>query len=125
MRRVRLVACALVALCGCGGITPTAPSGDPREEHVLAETVRFATTLHVRVSGVLTDDIFWTTASDGSGDKVPAAGWYEHGTAYYWRPHLLKQDLAYGTALAAHEVCHAISFQHDAAHANCVRGLLP
>jgi len=81
------------------------PSGDPREQHVLDETTRFAGLLGVSVRGVLTDHVYNVRCSDGT--MCPAAGWYADGRAYYWRPNLLKHDADFGTALAAHEVCHA------------------
>lgn len=121
MKHLALLLVAVMA--GCGGISPAAPSGDPREDHVLAENDRFAAILHVNVRGELTDHVYTVTASDGNG-TCPAAGWYNAGVAYYWRPNLLERDLAYGTALAAHEVCHAVSFAHDAKHATCIQSLV-
>ncbi len=110
----------LALLISCGGTTIVAPDGDPREQHVLDETARFAGILHVNIRGALTDHVYEVRCSDGT--MCPAAGWYEGGTAYYWRPNLLERDLAYGTALAAHETCHAL--HHDEAGANeCAEGL--
>lgn len=100
----------LVVLAGCQRLWPTvAPSADPREVHVLAETARFAAALKVSVTGRITEHVLLVNASVPRypGEKVPAAGWYHEGVAYYFRPAILAGDLAYGTALAAHETCHA------------------
>jgi hypothetical protein len=87
---------------------------------VLAETSRVAAFLHVKVKGEVTDKLYVVDCSAKDGTKCYAAGWYAGGTAYYWRKHLLKQDFAYGTALAVHEVCHAKSYHHDKAHEACI-----
>lgn len=119
--RAALVAALALATLSCGSRWTAVGPSDPREEHVLAETARFAAVLGVRIRGVVTEDIYAVKGSDG--EPVPAAGWYESGVAYYWRPELLRRDLDFGTALAAHEVCHAISRRHDDKHAECVRRL--
>lgn len=108
-------------LVGCGGTNIVQPDGDPREQHVLDETARFAGMLRVKVHGVLTDDEYIVNCGDGT--RCPAAGWYAGGVAYYWRPHLLKKDLAYGSALAAHETCHALHYDEKKADA-CAQELL-
>lgn len=97
------------------------PSGDPREQHVLDETARFASMLGVNVRGVLTDYVYNVRCTDGT--MCPAAGWYADGRAYYWRPNLLKRDADYGTALAAHESCHALH-KDDAGADRCASRLL-
>ena len=121
-------ALALAVLCWhCGsGITGvTGPSsGDPREEHVIAETARFASLLGVNVRGVVTDQEYLVPALHPlyPGEKVPAAGWYKDGEAYYWRPEVLRRTLAQGSALAAHETAHSLF--KDEAGANACAALL-
>lgn len=104
----------LLVLLACA---PTAPT-DPKEGHVLAETGRFAALLRVDVHAEVTDRVHTVTCMDGT--RCPAAGWYQDGRIEYYRPVILERDMAYGTALAAHEVCHAISIQHDPRHQACV-----
>jgi hypothetical protein len=119
-----------VALGGCGGGSPFervtgTPSGDPREDHVVAETARFAGMLGVRVRGVVTDVTYLVPAQAPRypGERVPAAGWYAHGVAYYYRPVVLTRDAAYLTRLAAHETCHALHRSEEGANA-CAAGLV-
>lgn len=110
MRRLAVVlAGVLTAACGVERTLPTAGSY-PREAHVLAQTAHFASRLHVNVRGVVTDEVYVVRGTNG--EPVPAAGWYSRGVAYYWRRELLRRDEAFGTALAAHEVCHARFFDH-------------
>ena len=114
----------LVLTVGCD--TPTGPdSGDPREAHVLSETDRFAGMLGVRVKAVVTDEVYSVLASNPKypGEKVPAAGWYNNGLIKYWRPVILERSMDYGTALAAHETCHALFKQEDGAD-SCASRLL-
>ena len=116
---------ALALAVGCGSV-PTGPdSGDPREAHVVAETARFAAALRVEVRGVVTDEVYMVPASVPSyqGQKVPAAGWYKDGVARYYRPVILERSLGYGTALAAHEVAHAL-FRDEAGADRCAALLL-
>ena len=122
-----VLAIALVLLPACAARRPHSnapsvpPSGDPREQHVLDETARFAAILGVNVRGVLTDHVYNVRCSDGS--MCPAAGWYADGKAYYWLPAILSHDDAYGTALAAHEVAHSLF--HDESEADaCASDLL-
>ena len=113
----------VLTLCGCEGAwSPTEASADPREEHVLSETERFAVVLGVRVEGRLTDDVYKCATEDGT--PTVAAGWYDRGVAWYYRPNLKAKDLSYGTELAAHEVCHAIEPTHNARHKACMAQLL-
>lgn len=121
----KLLVCLLnciLAACQAGSPTGVQPE-NPLEVHIIAENNRFANLLHVNVKGVLTDEIYNVPSSDGK-EIVPAAGWYKNGTAYYWRPFVVKQTLDYGTRLAAHEVCHAKEKEHNAVHAACVNMLL-
>ena len=119
-----LVAVALaLTLYGCGEAwSPTASSTDPREQHVLGETARFAVLLSVHVEGRLTDDVYSCTAPNGT--PTVAAGWYSRGVAWYYRPYLLTKDLTYGTELAAHEVCHALEPVHNERHEACMKQLM-
>lgn len=121
MRRLAVAAALMAAACGGEWTFPTAES-DPREAHVLAETAHFAARLRVHVRGVVTDEVYVVIGT--RGEPVPAAGWYSRGVAYYWRRELLRRDRAWGTALAAHEVCHARFFDHGPAHSACVEELL-
>jgi len=110
-------------LCGCGQLTGTgASSGDPREEHILMETQRFAALLNVRVHAVVTDEVYMVRSSDGSS-MVPAAGWYYGGNIKYWRPVVIERSFEYGSALAAHETCHALYYEEKWAD-QCAQGLL-
>jgi hypothetical protein len=113
---------SLLALAGCGAPSVAGPSEDPKEMHILAETARFASALKVRVRADITDEIYWV--QEPNGNTVEAAGWYNAGVAHYWRPWLRAQSLEYGTALAAHEVCHAAFYFHTPQHTACVEGLL-
>lgn len=117
-RRVVAILALLVASC----VSPLAPT-TPQEEHVLAETARFAEKLGKNVVGVLTDEVY-SPGTWENGTPQIAAGWYNAGKAYYYRPYLNTKDLAYGTQLAAHEVCHAKEWHHGPAHEACVQMLL-
>ena len=115
----------LVATFGCGAV-PTGPdSGDPREAHILAETARFAAALRVSVRGVVTDQAYLVPAPKPlfTGEKVPAAGWYDDGIAYYYRPVVLRLTLESVSALAAHETCHALH-RDEAGADRCAAELL-
>ena len=126
--QLRYVALALLmTLPACAARRPHSnapsvpPSSDPREQHVLDETARFAAILGVNVRGVLTDHVYNVRCSDGT--ICPAAGWYADGRVYFWRPAILSHDDAYGTALAAHEVAHSL-FHDDAEADTCANNLL-
>jgi hypothetical protein len=101
----------------------TLPTDDPYEQHILAETARFAKLLNVRVTAEVVDDVYMVTSSDGLS-KVPAAGWYDGGKIKYWRIVVRERGFEYGTALAAHEVCHSQTLGHNSVLDACVRGLL-
>lgn len=119
---MRASALCLVLLAGCGSV-PTGPdSGDPREAHVLAETARFAAALRLKVTAVVTDEVYMVPAIRPAypGEKVPAAGWNHDGHIKYWRPAILRESFEYGTLLAAEEVCHSITEEHDARLAACI-----
>ena len=77
--------------------------------------------LGVNVRGVLTNYVYKVRHSDGT--MGPASGWYANGRAYFYRPKIVSSDEAYGTALAAHEVCHAKSYDDAGADA-CAAELL-
>ena len=111
--RILVIAALLAASCG-NVYNPVSSSGTEQEAWVLAETARIAGVLNVRVHGELTDHVY----SPGEGQV--AAGWYEGGVAYYYRPWIMKQSLETLTDVAGHEVCHAVSFFHDAAHWRCM-----
>jgi hypothetical protein len=115
-----VIACSILAIVGCE--TPTDPSsGDPKEEHILSETQRFAGILNIRVRAVVTNEIYMVMASDGSG-KVPAAGWYNDGVIKYYRPVVIERSMEYGSQLAAHETCHVL-FSSEKAADDCARTL--
>ena len=97
------------------------PSGTEQERIVVDSTYEFASRLSVKVVPVLTDDAYMTTCADGS--PCQAAGWYVSGKAYYYRPWLITQSVDYARAVAAHEVCHAMSMNHDKKHDDCIRSL--
>jgi hypothetical protein len=113
MRFLSIVVAALLS-SGCG-ITqwltsPSEPTDNPFEIHILAETQRYAGVLHVKITAEVTDEIYYTTCSDGT--QCPAAGWYIGGHIRYWRPVVRDRGFEYGTALARHESCHSKSFTH-------------
>jgi len=121
-----LLFAALLTLMACGGGVPTGPdSGDPREAHIVSETARFASMLHVSVRGIVTDERYMVPAGMPTypGEKVPAAGWYKDGVARYYRPVVLERTLEGGSGLAAHESCHAIHDDEDGAN-KCAAVLL-
>ncbi len=121
----RVAVVFLVVGVGCAKRVSTVPATHPNEVHVLAETQRFAAALGVRVRGVITTHEYMVPAANPRypGEKVQAAGWYKAGVAYYWRPVIRERDQVYGTALAAHEVCHARS-QSDETADTCAAELL-
>jgi len=126
--QLRYVALALLmTLPACAARRPHSnapsvpPSSDPREQHVLDETARFASLLGVNVRGLITTHVYNVRCSDGT--MCPAAGWYANERVYFWRPAILSHDEAYGTALVAHETCHAL--HHGEAEADtCANNLL-
>ena len=106
----------LVMLHGCGRPWDIVDANSPVEEMLLHETDRFASTLHVRVNGEITDTFY-------GGDSWVATGWYSRGVAYYYRPEVErnvsiepKAGRETATNIAAHEVAHAISPFHDCKH---------
>jgi hypothetical protein len=113
-----LVLFALVAVfsTGCGtmksGLEPTSLV----EDALIAETAHFAGVLNVQVRGEITDKRYDTPLGR-------AAGWYSGGVAYYDREMVAKYvsiepEAGKETArnVAAHEVAHAVHYNHDAAH---------
>ena len=123
--KVALV-CFILALavlcwhCGSGITGVTGPSsGDPRENHVIAETARFAAILAVGVRAVVTDEVYMVPAMQPryEGEKVPAKGWFKDGAAYYWRPWLLEHSLQEITNAAAHETAHSLFKSEEGANA--------
>lgn len=107
-------AALLLLTAGCGAAwSPVAPTS-PNEEFVLARTADAARVLGVDVRGELTDEQYLTTCSDGT--QCPAAGWYSRGVARYWRPWVARPESTpdYLTALACHEVSHALEANHNA-----------
>lgn len=122
MRKFRL-GCVLAALVssGCGGAwSPVSPSSGP-EEFILSETTRFASKLNVRVRGELTDTVYSVVVN---GVPTPAAGWYDRGVAYYYRPYISRQPNEMCSAIAAHEVCHAKEYFHNEKHSQCVEEVM-
>ena len=121
-----LLAAAAMLLFGCAShrvvvVRPT----EAKEHHVLAEAQRFAGLLGVHVKAVITTTVYMVPASNPSypGEKVPAGGWYGHGSVKFWRPVILERSLEYGTALAAHEVAHVLFHGEEDADA-CGRLLI-
>lgn len=122
--RILVIAALLAAGCG-NAYNPVASSGTEQEAWILAETARIAGVLNVRVHGELTDHVY--SIKQGTGGcpadyPTPciAGGWLEGGTAYYYRPWVLRQSLENLTDTAGHEVCHAVSFFHDVKHWTCM-----
>jgi len=114
MKRWLLV--ATLVLTGCNATwDPVSPSTD-NEYLILAETARLAGLMGVKVTGEITDTPYFV-------GQQAAVGWYLAGTAYYYRPYVanLGEDgWETVTNVAAHEVCHAISMQHDVKHWECM-----
>jgi len=123
MRRFPILAALLLAGCALHRM-PTAAPSHPLEHHVLSETARFAARIGVKVQGVITTRARMVPAIAPlyPGEKVPAAGWYSNGRAEYFRWVIRDHDRDYGTALAAHEVCHAR--HHGEAEADACARLL-
>ena len=123
---MRLLILVAVMLAGCASHRVAAvPAVHPNEQHVIAETQRFASLLGVHVRAVITTTVYMVPASHPNypGEKVPAAGWFKDGRVMFYRPVIQARDQAYGMRLAAHEACHAI--HHDEAEADeCAAGLL-
>lgn len=111
-----------LALAACGAAYNIVTPSSPEESFILGETTRLATKLQVKVTGAVTDTRYPTILPDGTPSY--AAGWYDRGTCYYYRPWVVKQEPAALTFVAAHEVCHAKEFLHGAKHDACVEGLL-
>lgn len=125
-----LLAMLVIILGGCGlSRDITSPStGTAEEEHVLAETARFAGALSVKVHGELTDSKYTMPAGIGGCPKDSysgclASGWFDAGVAYYYRPHILTYSLGLLTDVAAHETCHAIERGHNFLHQTCIRSV--
>ena len=116
---------AVLVLLGCSEDWITGSTGDPKEENVLRANDACARVLGVDVRGRVTDEVYLVSASvpNYPGEKVPAAGWYSHGVASYWRPAVRDRSMAWGRAIAAHEVSHALDLtegpSHDAIAERC------
>lgn len=108
-----------IATAGCGAQWDVVSPDGEKESFLLAETARFAGLMGVKVRGEITDTPYYV------GTSV-ATGWYTSGTAYYYRP--LVKNLEFQptagretlTNVAAHEVCHTVSINHDLAHWECM-----
>lgn len=105
--RLLAVLAMLTTSCAAHRVNVVQPTSE-KEYHALAEAQRFAGLLGVKVRAVMTTSVYMVPASrpDYPGEKVPAGGWYGNGSIKFWRPVILERGLDYGTALAAHEVCH-------------------
>lgn len=115
---MRLLILAAVMLAGCASHrVATVTAVHPNEQHVIAETQRFAALLGVHVRAVITTTVYMVPASRPNypGEKVPAAGWYKDGRVMFYRPVIRERDQDYGTRLAAHECCHALHHDEGAA----------
>lgn len=126
MTRTSLALLALLA-AACSAESPTNPDTVPAvtesEAFVLSETARFAGMLNVKVRGEITDYLYAVDCPGGGAPKgCVAFGWYHRGTAYYHRPSVGRYPDQL-TAVAAHEVCHAVSLFHDRAHWCCQKKL--
>jgi hypothetical protein len=114
-----------IATCACGGSwSPVASSGTEQEALAVSETARAAAVLGVKVDAKLTDSVYWVKAGTWGCEGLidcKAAAWYTQGTVMWYRPWVVKQDANAIAATAAHEVCHAIEYNHNAKHAECVR----
>jgi len=116
---------SLLLTIGCGSVyDPFTDAITPQEVHVLSETTRFAQMLHVKVTGALSDYVYSFPCSNDPRQMCIAAGWYDRGVAYYYRPYINRKDTSYGSYVAAHEVCHAKEFIHGVAHDECVISLV-
>ena len=112
----------VLLLTACHPYGVTSPSGE-KEALLLSETDRFATLMGVKVRGEISDRQPQSFISAG----VTAAGWYEGGVAYYYRPEIerhmsIEPEAGKETCtnVAAHETCHALHRNHDLAHWSCM-----
>jgi hypothetical protein len=116
MKRFSPLPLLLLASCGLP-TTPTLEVETEVEAKLLSETSRFAQLLYVNVRGEITD-------REHPGGA--AAGWLEGGVAYYnraqvakWISLLPEAGKEAASNVAAHEVCHTQSRNHDLLHWNC------
>jgi len=117
----------VLALAGCGFHWSVVGPADEKEYLLISETARYAGLVGVRVTGEIVDKLSPAQADAQLKTGVTPAGWYDQGVAYYYRPQIRENmsiELEAGketvSNVAAHEVCHAISYKHDLAHWNCM-----
>jgi len=116
-------------LSGCGFKYLPTEASDPIEEELLKKTALFAGVKNLQVHGEITETITDSQKVEG------LVGWYDKGVAWYWRPAIMKYVSLSGELcpeaprcelavnIAAHEVCHAVSAQHDPQHWECSASL--
>lgn len=126
MKRIALIA---ILMAGCGFKYSPTEASSPIEDELLSKTALFAGMKSLRVHGEITETIEDSQKVEG------LVGWYDAGVAWYYRPAVLKYVSLSGELcpeaprcelaknIAAHEVCHAISRQHDPAHWECSASL--
>lgn len=126
MRANRSVLLLVLVGCAKAGWSPVSPSGDV-EQALLAYTSTYAARLGWNVRGEITDT--------RKREQLDAAGWYDRGVAYYYRPAIHdfvtltdgecpaapRCELASG--IAAHEVAHFKYPFHDMHHWCCMVNL--
>lgn len=121
MRRTSAVLAFWLASLGCT-TSPYAktvsPSGSLQEAFILGECKRFAAQLRLDVGCSLSDTFWLVDPATGAY----AAGWYNQGTAYFYQPWVQQQeDFSKLSYVAAHEVCHAKNYHHNATHEECIQ----
>lgn len=120
MQSIRALIFVAIFASGCSAWKNiNAPTDDPKEMFILAETQRYARILNKKITAEVTDEVFMVTSSDGK-EKVPAAGWYNGGHIKYWRKVVHEYDDRVLSGLAAHEVCHSQSYAHGALFQACI-----
>lgn len=114
---------------GCGLANPAAldPSTE-KEQWALSEVIRFSAKLHKSIEGRIVEKGYrvppgvQNCPADSTG--CDAAAWYGPGpVVYFWQPFVNRESTSFINLsdVAAHEVCHSLSPNHDQLHWNCIR----
>lgn len=107
----RGIAGLALVLAACAGLPTVDPVGE-NEAFVVAEAARYAGELGLRVRGEITTETRWFKPGEAGCPSSPpigcyAAGYYDAGVAYFYRPWVARQERPALSEVACHEVCHA------------------
>lgn len=116
---------------GCGLANPITLSAEtPKELFAVSEVARFSKMLHKDIKGVIAPKEYHIAAGvQGCPLDAPngcsAAAWYTPSVIYFWQEFVNRESTTFNnlTDIAAHEVCHSMTPNHDQLLQNCILNL--